>query len=1204
MKKLHHLIAALLVVVMLMGMLPASATEIPDAPDENLNDTLIERPKSNAQTMALTEDASGSCGENLTWELTTDGTLTISGEGAMEDYDFCETPWEDYRGQILSVVVEDGVTSIGDYSFWECWMLASVTLPGQMAKIGVSAFHGCEKLESIDLPDGITELGCSIFAFCFSLDHIEIPDGVTVIGESAFEGCENLEEIVIPTSVQTIETRAFADCASLAELVIPQGVPAIEQETACNCTSLKTVTIPASVMSIGTYAFEGCEALETVYFTGGRTQWDAMEIGKWNECLTEAEIICTGGDVMEGECGDALTWKLSGGVLTISGTGEMAEYTAKAAPWYAYRALIVSVTVENGVTGITSYAFQDCEALETVTLPESVEKIGSYAFDGCVSLEKAEIPKKVTVLSTGLFRNCTGLVCVTLPSGIETISSEAFYQCKSLTGVEIPAGVPEIGAQAFYWCSSIESITIPEGVTTVGSEAFNHCNNLKTLNVPESLTNIGKYAFAGLRSLETIYYGGCPKDWAKIWTSFPNGVEVVCAKEDVPETVVSGNCGDALVWELYDNGTLIISGTGAMENYAGWRDAPWCNSVVDIVRVVIEDGVTTVGSYAFSYSPELEEVELPDSLISIGKEAFSDCTSLTAIELPDGLVKIGSHAFDFCSVLTSITIPDSVTSLGEHAFDSCISMRELKISAGLTTIADYAFYNCSALVSVAVPEQVTRIGLAAFASCGELETIELPDGLTKIGNNAFSTCRKLQSIAIPAGVTEIGTYAFSGCEALESFVIPEGVTVISGAMFHNCTSLRSVTLHDNVTEVGYQAFAGCSGLTELDLPDTLLVIDGRAFSGCSTLKNLDIPAGVVEIGEGAFYGCTGLTSLIIPDGIPAIGERTFEKCSGLMSITIPRSVVSIGSFAFTGCTVLETVQYSGTEKDWGNIEIGEDNDALLSVEIIFNVVGVPELTVSNIASSGKIKLTWNKVYGAAKYEVWRATSKNGKYTKLTTTTKTSITNTKTEAGKTYYYKVRAVAEDVQGEFSQIVGRTCDCARPVVKATNIASTGKIKISWNKVDGAVKYEVYRAASKNGKYTRLTTTTKNSITNTKTQAGVTYYYKVKAIAEKSAANSSASAAVGRTCDLARPTVTVKLGSKGKPVVSWNAVSGAVKYEVWRSTSENGEYTRITTTTKTSITNTKAEAGVTYYYKVRAIASTSAANSAFSAIVHIKAK
>ena len=266
----------------------------------------------------------------------------------------------------------------------------------------------------------------------------------------------------------------------------------------------------------------------------------------------------------------------------------------------------------------------------------------------------------------------------------------------------------------------------------------------------------------------------------------------------------------------------------------------------------------------------------------------------------------------------------------------------------------------------------------------------------------------------------------------------------------------------------------------------------------------------------------------------------------------------------------------------------------------------PKVSAGNIASTGKIKLTWDKVDGAVKYEVWRATSKNGTYTRLITTTATSLTNSKINAGETYYYKVKAIGpvSAANGAYSEPVGRTCDCAQPEVTASNIASTGKIKLTWDKVDGAVKYEVWRATSKNGTYTKLTTTTGTSVTNSKINAGETYYYKVKAIGSVSAANGAYSEPVGRTCDLARPEVTVKLNSNGKPVVSWKAVSGAVKYEVWRSTSKNGTYTRITTTTKTSITNTKTEAGVTYYYKVKAIAKSSTANSAYSAVVSIEAK
>lgn len=266
-------------------------------------------------------------------------------------------------------------------------------------------------------------------------------------------------------------------------------------------------------------------------------------------------------------------------------------------------------------------------------------------------------------------------------------------------------------------------------------------------------------------------------------------------------------------------------------------------------------------------------------------------------------------------------------------------------------------------------------------------------------------------------------------------------------------------------------------------------------------------------------------------------------------------------------------------------------------------VAQPVISLSNVASTGKIKISWNAVEGAEGYKVYRATSKNGTYQLLKTVTGTSLTNTSAEAGKTYYYKVVALGpvSSANSADSAVKYRTCDVARPVISLSNVASTGKIKISWNAVEGAVGYEVYRATSKNGTYKLLKTVTGTSLTNTSAEAGKTYYYKVVALGAASAANSADSAVKYRTCDLPRPELSIKLNSNGKPRLSWNAVPGAVKYEVYRASSKNGTYKLLKTVTGTSLTNTSAESGTTYYYKVVAVASSSAADSASSSVVSI---
>ena len=263
----------------------------------------------------------------------------------------------------------------------------------------------------------------------------------------------------------------------------------------------------------------------------------------------------------------------------------------------------------------------------------------------------------------------------------------------------------------------------------------------------------------------------------------------------------------------------------------------------------------------------------------------------------------------------------------------------------------------------------------------------------------------------------------------------------------------------------------------------------------------------------------------------------------------------------------------------------------------------PVIKVSNAASTGEVKITWERVEGAEKYQVYRSTSRNGTCKLMKTTTATTYINTTATAGKTYYYYVVAVAEDgTTSEPSAIKSRTCDLAQPKVTASNNAATGKVRLNWEKIDGAVSYKVYRSETKDGTYKLMKTVTGTTYTNTSAVAGKTYYYKVKAVAENSSADSAYSEVKSRTCDLPQPEVKITK-SLGKPKVSWNKVSGAVSYKVYRAASKNGTYSLVKTTTSCSYKDTAAKKNTTYYYKVVAVCNPTAGNSAYSNVVSIKA-
>ena len=267
----------------------------------------------------------------------------------------------------------------------------------------------------------------------------------------------------------------------------------------------------------------------------------------------------------------------------------------------------------------------------------------------------------------------------------------------------------------------------------------------------------------------------------------------------------------------------------------------------------------------------------------------------------------------------------------------------------------------------------------------------------------------------------------------------------------------------------------------------------------------------------------------------------------------------------------------------------------------------PELTISANTATGKPKLSWNQVEGAQIYRIYRSTKKTSGYTYLKSAkTATSFTDTEAKVGTNYYYKIKAYGADadVKSEWSNVVNRVCDLKRPVVTLKVDTASGKPKVTFEKISGAQKYYIVRSTSEDGPFKKLATITGTSYIDKTAEVGVEYFYKVKALHTKDAADSAYSTITSRICDLEKPVVTIKLKS-GNPRLTWDKIEGAEKYYVYRATSKNGEYTHVKTTkTASSFTDTNVKAGKTYYYKVIAIHENAAANSAYSAIKSIKAK
>ena len=403
---------------------------------------------------------------------------------------------------------------------------------------------------------------------------------------------------------------------------------------------------------------------------------------------------------------------------------------------------------------------------------------------------------------------------------------------------------------------------------------------------------------------------------------------IVCAL-GVNAEIVSGNCGangDNVKWEFdTESGVLTISGQGDMQDYhyeIFFNPAPWYSYCKNILTVVIQDGITSIGEKAFDHCTKLTSITIPDSVTNIGDYAFSGCIGFTSIIIPDSVTNIGAGAFEYCTKLTSIKIPDSVTSIGNYAFLGCSSLTNITIPDRITSIGDGVFFDTlwynakpDGLIYInkvlygykgTMPSN-TKIDITpgtvciadyAFHDCIGLTSVTIPDSVTSIGVSAFSLCTGLISVTIENGVTSIGDYAFFGCNGLTSFTIPDSVTSIGEDAFSLCKGLISVTIGNSVTSIGWNAFSDCTGLVSITIPDSVTSIDSGVFSDCTGLTSITIPDSVTSIGWSAFSGCTCLTSVTIPNSVTSIGGFAFSGCTGLTSITIPDSVTSIGWRAF------------------------------------------------------------------------------------------------------------------------------------------------------------------------------------------------------------------------------------------------------------------------------------------------------------------
>ena len=767
-------------------------------------------------------------------EITIPNGVTIIGERAFYG---CEN--------LTEVSIPEGVTVIGDNTFEGCSNLTRIAIPEGVTTIGQWAFCECEKLAEITLPESLEVIGIRAFENCDGLTEITIPEGVTAIESATFIYCNGLTKVTLPDGVISIGKMVFEDCRKLAEINIPDSVTSIGSHAFYFCAALTEITIPENVASIGLRAFGNCQALTDIYFGGTEEDWLALgenrpdlknvhyscvdlsnhwygeyshepsctEIGgtyKTCDCghrkyiveiaalghNYDAEGICTAcGDVeviARGTCGENITWVLDRDkVLIISGTGDMPNF-APSVPWDYYKPTIEAVVIEPGITSICKYAFEGCSNLKNATISESVASIGEDAFLGCSNLKKIVIPENVTSIDEGTFEECSSLEEITIPKSVTSIGKRAFYGCKVTTDVYFGGSTEE-------WITLGEHRPGAEYVHYSCVSANNHWEG--EIHKDASCSEAGGTYAACSCGYEKLIAETAPAlghNW---------GANHICT---VCELLEDGPCGDYVTYTVDKNGVLTVSGNGSMKDCEYLNNGGdihiirgWDGIRDEIKKVIVEEGVTSIGWNAFRLLPNLESVEIADSVSYIGDWAFAYNDNLKDISFGSGLQSTGIEVFSGCDSIERVVLPNADVDYGSHFFVHCDGIKEIVFPEKLTAIGGSMFEGCTGLTEVVIPHTITTIGGSAFKGCCNLEVVEIPNSVTKIGPGAFSNCDMLKEVTIPGSVISIGYSAFANCGNLTKVTLSEGLQEMSYGIFELSNKLKEIVVPSTVVKLSH-----------------------------------------------------------------------------------------------------------------------------------------------------------------------------------------------------------------------------------------------------------------------------------------------------------------------------------------------------------------------------------------------------------------
>lgn len=885
--------------------------------------------------------------ESVNWSYDeSTATLTFFGSGSMPGGLAGEQPWIEHMSELKHVVINEGITTVSGYAFKDCKNLVSVVIPDGVLSFGPSAFSGCSSLENMRIPASLKtiESGCfygctgfkkievdDIAAYCklninpfvssnnavlYSkgeiVKHLVIPEGVVNIPEGAFRYCSTFETISLPDSLKTIGTDAFSACKSLREVDFPKSMTQIGYCAFRYCYALERIGLYSSVKFSAAYVFADCPKLKRV---------DIDSIETFLNCTGYGSPLENGADLYIG--GEKVTeLVIPSTVTTLNG--------------YLLRGCtsIKKLTIPSSIKAIPAWALSNFINLEELILEEGVESVGDSAFEGCVKLSSISIPSTVTSITQLSFANCYNISEISVAKGNSKYTVDEY-------GALLDSGKTKI--LCYPSASKNETYTIPATVTNIYYSLY-RCVNLKSINVeaenstyysdengvlysadkkqlikyppaseihefivPETVTKISDYAFFGANNLKRLYVGDNVSVVTSALSGITSGSLTVISGINSPASLAASSnklnvehTGKTLnvLWH-YSDGVLTLSGEGATDDYMYDYNAPWYKIRDNIKKLVVEDGVTAIGTRTFMNCPALNTVLLPNTLLKINEYSFSNCSALESITLPDSL-EFMEGAFIGCTGLRSVNIPSKVKSL-VGTFKGCTAFEEFKIPEGVENIRT-AFTNCTGLKAVSIPTTIENIN-DCFVGCTSLERINVSDVV------AFSDIEVL-SHNNPFLDSTPDLYC-NGELVTEATMAYTDDVLDRKNIYSNIKSVKKIIISEGITRIEYM-LSSHSFVEYIELPSTLSSIESMVFLHCYSLKGIYVSEDseyYANDEDGILY-TKDMTTLVkypynieaseytVPEGVRVIGEYAFAHHKFLKTVDLPTSLHTIDSYAF------------------------------------------------------------------------------------------------------------------------------------------------------------------------------------------------------------------------------------------------------------------------------------------------------------------